>query len=282
MEYCIPYIIIVSALVCASTYYFTKRKVSEKILIEHSEMKQALAHKDKELNYLVHEQNKFWSVITHELKNVFYSFYNSIDLLNTEYEILSEDERKTLVQNIGNSYNYTLSVINDLMEWSKVNRQVQKLSFETFNLRVLVDELLLNMNDNFSFKEIEVIKEMPDDVYVYADRMMIAFIIKNIFQNSIKFSNRKGIVNISSSEDKNSVKIIVRDNGVGISKENLERLFNLEEIFSTHGTEKEKGTGLGLLICKEFTELNNGQIFLESEEGQYTSVRISLPLGNNK
>ena len=280
MEYYFLYNFIFIVLITFTIYYLIKRKVMKDYIASYSQLKSELEKKTVEIKQMLNKQNKFWSVITHELKNVFYSFYNSIDLLNSEYDQLTEEERKILAQNIGNSYNYTITVINDLMEWSKVNRQLQKPSFESFNLRVVVDEIIAGLEDKLSGKELKVIKKTEDNLYIYADRMMIGYVVKNVLNNAIKFSNLKGEIKVTSTKKTNSVSLYLEDNGVGISRENLSRIFNIDEIFSTPGTNKEKGTGLGLMICMDFVELNNGTIKVESEEGKYTRVIISLPSDN--
>ena len=199
--------------------------------------------------------------------------------MNTEYENLDEEERKTLIQNISNSYNYTLSMINDLMEWSKVNRQLREPNPETFNLRVLINELILNLQDSFANKDLILSSNIERDIPVFADRLMIGFIVKNLLSNARKFSNKNDSVTIYTKNRENFIELYVEDKGIGIPKENFDKLFNLDEIFSTIGTEREKGTGLGLLICKDFIELNGGSINVESEHGKGTLVTVTIPQG---
>jgi signal transduction histidine kinase len=161
-----------------------------------------------------------------------------------------------------------------------VNIHSQNSTPEYFNLRVLVEETMMSMSEKFSNKKIELVKDIPDDLRVYCDRIMLSFVIKNILSNSLKYSYRKGQVKVSCKKDVSRVKLIIEDHGMGISKSDLSKLFNIDEIFSTEGTEKEKGAGLGLIISKDFIELNNGNIRVISEKEKETSVIITLPLSD--
>ena len=273
----ILYTVLIAIIASAVSFYITKKKVLKYYKERNLFLEREIEIKTKEIEYIKLKHIKFWNVITHELKNVFYRFYNSIDLLNVEYDEFNEEEKKMLIQTISKSYNYTLDVINELMEWTKVNLHTQNSTPEYFNLKGLIEETLKSMSEKFALKEIEIIQDINDNLPVYSDRMMLGFVIKNILSNSLKFSYRKGRVNISCINTGGKIELKISDNGMGMSKESLNRLFNIEEIFSSEGTEKEKGAGIGLIISRDFIELNNGGIQLKSEREKGTTVIITLP-----
>ncbi len=272
--------VLVAIAASAVTFLITKKKVLKTYTERSAFLEREIEAKTIEIDYIKHKQTKFWNVIAHELKNVFYKLYNSIDLLNVEYDEFNEEEKKMLIQTISKSYNYTLEIIDGLMEWTRVNIHSPNSAPEYFNLRVLVEEIMQSMCEKFSNKEIELVKEITVDMPVYCDRMMLNFIIKNVLSNSLKYSYRKGRVKVSNKKDGKNVELKIDDGGIGMSKAELNKLFNIDEIFSLEGTEKEKGAGLGLIISKDFIELNNGSIRLSSEKEKGTSVIISLPLSD--
>lgn len=277
MALIILYLILTAVIVSAVTYLLTKSIILKKYNERNSSLEKEIETKSQEIEYVKAKQAKFWNVITHELRNVFYKLYNSVDLLNVEFDELNEEEKKMLIQTISKSYNYTLDVINDLTEWTKVNLNNPGTAPENINLRVIVEEIIINMREKFLNKEIEIKHEFTDDLPVYCDRMMLIFIIKNILSNALKYSYRKGTVNISYYKVGKKIDLKITDYGMGMPKEDTKKLFNIEEIFSTEGTEKEKGVGLGLIISKDFIESNNGSIQLISAKEKGTTVILTLP-----
>lgn len=280
VELNILYTVLIAIIVFVATYYFTKKKLLNGYKERNLFLEREIEIKTKEIEYIKHKQMKFWSVITHELKNLFYKFYNSIDLLNVEFDEFNEEEKKMLIQTISKSYNQTLDVINELMEWTKVNLHTQNSTPEYFKLPALIEEVVNVIGEKFARKEIEIIQDVIDDLTVYGDRMLLNFVLKNILSNSLKFSYRKGRVVISGKNVGREIELKIFDNGMGMSKASLEQLFNIEEIFSTEGTEKERGAGLGLIISKDFIELINGSIQIKSEKEKGTTVIIKLPVSD--
>ncbi len=272
--------VIIVIIASAATYFITKKKVLKTYYGRNSFLEKEIEAKKNEIAEVKHKQTKFWSVITHELKNVFYKLYNSIDLLNVEYDDFTEEEKKMLIQTISKSYNYTLEIIDELMEWTRVNIHSQNSTPEDFNLRVLAEETMQNMEEKFTRKEIKLVNNITGDMPIYCDRVMLNFVLKNILQNALKYSYRKGQVEVSCKKDAEIIVLRIDDHGMGISKADQSKLFNIDEIFSTEGTEKEKGAGLGLIISKDFIELNNGNIVLLSEKEKGTSVIITLPMSD--
>lgn len=259
------------------TFFVTKTIYKQKCYSRIKNLENDLKIKLAEINKLNKQQNKFWSVISHELKNLFYSYYNSIELLNTEYDDLTDEEKHILIQTIGKSYNNTMNVINELMEWSKINRHRKNYNPEKINLFELITEAIVGLSDKLSQKNIEIEKNLEDHINVYADKLMIIFVFKNVLTNAIKYSYANKSIYVNVSEADEGVEITVKDTGVGIPDYNLSRLFDVDEIFSTEGTSFEKGIGFGLIICKDFMEINGGSISIESTENKGTIVKLLFP-----
>jgi two-component system, sensor histidine kinase and response regulator len=269
-------IIVVGIIAAFVSYIITKKRLFKQLSSESESLRNSIRNKENEIEYLKKKQTKFWNVISRELKTLFYSFYNSIDLLNTGYDQLGDDEKKELIKNIGKSYDQTMGIINELLEWVKANRRRQDTAPQYVNLSLLVEENLSGLNCEIDKKEIRLEKEIGENIPVYGDKMMINFVIKSLLNNSIKFSNKNGIIRISCNKIGDRAELLISDNGIGIPKENLEKLFNLDELITTPGTGNEKGSGLGLMICRDFVEVNNGKLILNSEYGKGTTVSVTL------
>ena len=166
------------------------------------------------------------------------------------------------------------------MEWA--NSQRRKISFKplAINLGEILNEEFLNLNDAANDKNIELKSAVPEKLAVFADRNMIKTILRNLISNAIKFTCRNGKVEVKAFIDNDFVEIEVSDNGIGISKETMAKLFRIDADLSTRGTEYEKGTGLGLFLCKEFVEKHGGKIWVESESGRGSTFKLVLPSGS--
>ena len=147
---------------------------------------------------------------------------------------------------------------------------------ENFLLKSVVDDTIDLLNEYAKKKKITVLNEVPGQIEVFADKNMISSVIRNLLSNAIKFT-QNGSVRITAKEKNGFMEFSIIDTGVGIKSEDLKKLFRLDTEFSTPGTAKEKGSGLGLILCKEFIEKNNGEIYVESEKGKGTSFMFKLP-----
>jgi signal transduction histidine kinase len=152
---------------------------------------------------------------------------------------------------------------------------------ENFDIIPLIDEVTVLLNDIARQKSILIAKNLPPGIQVNADKEMISTVLRNLISNGIKFTQPEGKITISASHKQSQLIVSVSDTGIGISKERIAKLFNISEAFSTPGTQNEKGTGLGLILCKEFINKNNGEIWAESNAGVGTTLYFSLPLIND-
>jgi signal transduction histidine kinase len=230
-----------------------------------------------ELKAANNTKDKFFSIVAHDLKNPFNSLLVLSELLLDDYEILSDDERKQFIYQIKFSAKNTYSLLHNLLEWAAAQSNKISILKEKINLAALTSEAIILLKPIAKNKKISIKSKIPDKILAYADRNMISTVILNLLTNAIKFTPQEGNVEIRSYEKNNHVEVEVADSGIGISVTNQKKLFRPDEKFQTDGTEKEKGTGLGLILCKEFVEKNNGEIWVDSKEGKGSKFYFSLP-----
>ena len=223
-------------------------------------------------------KNKFFSIIAHDLKTPFNAIIGYSDLLIEQISKKDYEKIGELANVILQSSNRAMDLLMNLMAWAQSQSGRMDFNPECFELISLVNEVTLLLNDNAKQKSILISSTLPKIIMVNADKEMISTVLRNLISNAIKFTQPEGKVKISAISDKEKIIISVRDNGVGISKERIDKLFDISNCYSTSGTQDEKGTGLGLILCKEFINKNNGEIWVESEVGIGTTLYFSLPL----
>jgi signal transduction histidine kinase len=213
-------------------------------------------------------KDKFFSIISHDLKNPFTSLMSISNLLNDNYDMADEEDKRDAVMRINHSVKSIYLLLENLLTWSRSQRG--KIEFETkpFNLSALVVENINLYTPAAVKKQISLINEFPEELTAFGDRNTINTIIRNISGNALKFTPSGGQVFYTVTDSDGMLKVGIRDTGVGISSEDQERLFCIDKKLKTDGTDGEKGTGLGLIICKEFAEKNGGEIGVVSEEGK--------------
>ena len=230
------------------------------------------------LNEMNATKDKFFSIIAHDLKNPFNSILGFSDLLLDNLENISPEKLFKMVTTINSSAKSAYKLLENLLEWART--QTGKIEFrqERTSLKSVFDSALeitqgiaLNKNISLGF-------ELAEDFEVFVDRNMVSTILRNLITNSIKYTNKGGNIRVVSRQDDYQSSISVIDNGVGIDPVIIGKLFKISEKVSTAGTEKEGGTGLGLLLCKEFVEKHGGHIGVKSELGKGSEFTFTLPL----
>ncbi|OGU36889.1 MAG: hypothetical protein A2068_14970 [Ignavibacteria bacterium GWB2_35_6b] len=173
---------------------------------------------------------------------------------------------------------YSYKLLENLLKWAKL--QMGKLDFKPVevNLSAAANEVMMNLSEDAKLKGVELINNINENINVHADLMMMNTIIQNLFSNAIKFSRENGKAEISSEVKNNFVEVIVKDNGIGIKEEDISKLFRIDVHYVEIGSAKEKGTGLGLILCKEFVEKHGGTISIKSKLGEGTSVKFLIPI----
>jgi len=175
----------------------------------------------------------------------------------------------------------TFRLLENLLEWA--NSQTGKISFKPsqVNLNELLNDDFTALTDMAIRKNIELKRFIPDDLVIVADRNMIKTVLRNLISNAIKFTPKNGKVGVNALTNDKYIEIAVSDNGIGMTKEIISKLFRIDSNHLTRGTENEKGTGLGLFLCKEFVEKHGGKIWVESEPGKGSIFKLFLPLDIN-
>lgn len=238
---------------------------------------QELKSINEELQKVNAEKDRFFSIIAHDLKSPFNSImgFSNILLEKTKQEDL--ENVKIFAQIINNSSQRALNLLMNLMQWSLT--QTGRLNFnpEHFELGETVDEIVQLCSDIAFQKSITVTNDFPTELFVYADKAMIGTILRNLISNALKFTQRGGSIHLSAERRPKDVKVWVSDSGVGISKQVIEKIFHIDSNCSTPDTQGEKGTGLGLILCKEFIEKHGGTIGIESEPGKGSIFHFTIP-----
>jgi two-component system sensor histidine kinase/response regulator len=229
----------------------------------------------KELNAT---KDKLFSIIAHDLRNPLQVLMFSADLLSKHYEDFDEDKKKEFIDKIFTGTNQISDLLENLLEWARSQRGIIESHVEKIYISTLAEENVSLFKEIAKKKEIRLFSEVDTSYFAIADRNMIRIVIRNLVSNAIKFTFRGGEVKISASASQNSVQIDVTDTGVGIAPEDIHRLFKIDKQKITPGTAKEKGSGLGLILCKEFVEKNNGTIDVVSTPGKGTCFSVTLPL----
>lgn len=254
------------------------RQNEENILKENKrELEYIVEERTKELTHNIKTKDKFFSILAHDLRSPFSGLLVLLDLLLKNPKSFSEEEKTNMLEEIFKSSEQLFKLLENLLSWSRSQTNEITLNPEKVSIHDLIKVNFNLQLQNANNKEIKLINEIDESLNVFADRNTIDTVFRNLISNAIKFTNPGGTVKIKSSPNKKMVKVFVQDNGIGIPQENLKKLFKIEEKISTKGTNNEEGTGIGLALCKEFIELNGGQIYVDSKPEVGTVFIVELP-----
>ncbi|MDA3954463.1 MAG: tetratricopeptide repeat-containing sensor histidine kinase [Bacteroidales bacterium] len=248
--------------------YISKRKtnvlLNEKI-IQVDQSNKKLKDSEENLKILNATKDKFFSIIAHDLRNPFNALHGLTQHLYTNYDEFDSNEIKQSLELIHNSSDDLLELLENLLHWARSQRGKMLFSPKEIILSDIINKTFNLLQVNADKKDISLISEVEQGSILLADYDMLTAILRNLISNAIKFSNSNSFIRISSKEFKEYTEISVMDNGVGISNENMNKLFRIDVHHSTSGTSEEQGSGLGLILCREFVEKHNGKIWVESE-----------------
>lgn len=230
-----------------------------------------------ELIQLNSSKDKFFSIIAHDLRSPLNVIEGYSGLLIEQIKQKKYDKISLYSKAIFDSTHRAINLLMNLMEWAQSQTGRMKIKPEHFDLSKFIHDNVLLYEDISAQKGIIIEKKIPQNAIVFGDKDMINTVLRNLISNSIKFSQKGGKITISITEEKNKLIISVNDNGIGISNDRVQKLFRIDSSESTPGTNQEKGTGLGLILCKEFVEKHQGEIWVESEEEIGTTFFFSLP-----
>ncbi|PLX22118.1 MAG: hybrid sensor histidine kinase/response regulator [Salinivirgaceae bacterium] len=248
----------------------------ESELLERVKTHITLQTQKKELITSNQAKDRLFSIIAHDLKNPMSNIFGFIKLMHDNYDQLEDEKKKKYIGYLYESSSQNLELLEELLEWSRTQTKSKPIKPISFRLSKVVKEAINSTINDAIQKNIIIKEELEYEDTIIADFNMIKTVIRNLIGNAIKFTESGGSITISSSIDDEVVQLNVTDTGVGISKNKIDQLFNIENKISTPGTNNEKGTGLGLILCKEFIEQHNGKIWVESELNKGSKFSFNL------
>jgi signal transduction histidine kinase len=251
----------------------TEKKEAELVLEENKQLKQS---KDQ-LQEFVETKDKFISIIAHDLRSPFNSIIGFLELLRTKYDEFSDSERKEHITLIAENANSTLNHLEKLLEWAK--SQTGKMAFQPIKQKLMpiIDSVMETLSTAIIHKNLHLKIHGPQDIEIFADPNMLFSVFQNLISNAIKYSRPEGTIELHVREIENQIEIVVSDDGIGMSQETMNRLFKVGEDISNPGTHNEKGSGLGLILCKDFVERHGGSLVVKSEQGKGSQFGIKIP-----
>jgi CheY-like chemotaxis protein len=254
-----------------------KRKIAEQNA-ELEKFKSDLEKTNGELQKSVAEKDKFFSIIAHDLKTPFNGLLGLLQILTEENHKISEISKNEMIETLYQSTKNVYSLIENLLEWSQTQRKIVSFNPKPIHVHEIVTLVKNLLNAKLNLKNIILENNINTSLVIDADEMMLSTIFRNLISNALKYTRRNGIIKVYAQKTDNGYfTFYVQDNGVGMTEETKNKLFRLENHISVPGTENEKGTGLGLLLCKEFVEMHKGKIEVSSEKEIGSTFSFSLP-----
>ncbi|OGS69215.1 MAG: hypothetical protein A3F91_03575 [Flavobacteria bacterium RIFCSPLOWO2_12_FULL_35_11] len=241
-------------------------------------MKDEIDGQSDKLKLLNSTKDKFFSIIAHDLKNPFNSIAGFTDLMIENNEIYDETKRLKFLKIIKGSTAKVSNLLDNLLIWANSQSGNLKFNPKNINLAQQVSNVVSFLEIQAINKDISILNKVEKNVFVKADENMLDTILRNLISNAIKFTQPKGEIQIFSSLKKDFVEITVKDNGVGMTEVEIAAIFNVNEISSTLGTSNEQGSGLGLILCKDFVESHGGKIWVKSAVNEGSEFKFTLPI----
>src|SRR6185369_10293852 len=259
-----------------------KNRELHKKNLEIEEQKKEIIHKARlleEQTAALDEHNKvkdkLFSIISHDLKSPMYALQTIFS--NAQKFDLPAEEIKSMLPDVVNDLNYTTALMENLLQWAKWQMQSNSIYPEAIDVNKLVTETVQLLHLQAEAKKIKIKTKTHVPVCAWADRNMISLVLRNLLSNAVKFTPERGCIEVGINESSSCVEVYVLDSGRGISKEDISKI-NKEGFYTTNGTNDERGTGLGLMLSKEFLEKNDGRLFIESKPGKGSTFSFTLPL----
>ena len=232
-----------------------------------------------ELEELNKSKDKFFSIISHDLRSPFNTIFGFAEILQQKKSSLTEQKRDQYISAIYTSAKKVYVLLENLLQWSRT--QTNRIKFEprSFNVGEIAEEIYQLQETNLQVKGIRFETRIDKDAKVFADYEMVHVVMRNLISNAIKFTPKGGKIIMKIKNGESQAEISVTDTGVGISNEDIRNLFIIDKTVTTAGTDGERGTGLGLILCKDFVGRNGGKIWATSEKGKGSTFTFTLPAG---
>jgi two-component system, sensor histidine kinase and response regulator len=271
------FVVLLLIVLLISKHKVTKAKHKLELQTEELARKnEEIEQKSLELGKLNVTKDKIFSIIGHDLRSPLQSLKGLLELIS--FQNLSQEEFYSYSKDLKNKIDVIYVNLNNLLNWSVMQLQGIQTKPSVIDLSVLANEVFGLYTEVSNQKNVLLVNEIGDEVRAMADRDHIHLVLRNLLSNAIKFTPQEGLVRVTSEKKENNVEINIADSGVGIAGSDLEKLFIKDTLWTVNGTNNEKGLGLGLLLCKEFIEKNNGKLSVYSEVGIGTTFTVTLPI----
>ena len=232
---------------------------------------------NEQLEMLNDSKDKFFSIVAHDLISPFSAVLGYSEILLEESGSMERNQISQFATDIHSISQKAFNLLNELLDWSRIQTGRMPYEPEMISIHGIVHDLFALYEQNARKKNIELKNSIVDGQRLYADYKMISTTLRNLLSNAIKFTDQDGQIEIGSRMNNGSVEVFVKDTGVGISDEDMNKIFKIDVHHTQIGTNKEKGTGLGLILCQEFVNKNGGKIWVESEFGEGSKFIFTLP-----
>ena len=249
----------------------------KKINLTLSQQNTIIENQKEELTILNATKDKFFSIIAHDLRNPIGSFKNTTTLLSNTHTTISEKERVEFIDLMMESSKSLYSLLENLLEWSRSQRGTIPFVPVEFQIKRISNDALDTLTSVAAQKNIKIENKINESTVITADPNMVKTIIRNLISNAIKFTPENGVITLDSILDGDNFRFSVKDTGIGMTEEMIAKLFRIDQSTTTLGTANEKGTGLGLILCKEFVEKHGGRIWVESQPQQGSTFYFTVP-----
>lgn len=246
-------------------------------MVEREQAEEMIRQVNQQLRKSNEDKDRLFSIIAHDLKSPLSGLMTSTQLLSEDIKLFSEQDIAHLAVELHTSTRNVMALLEDLMQWARMEQGNLEFVRKSSDLSELANISLRSAQGVADQKSISITIDIPHNMMAMIDKPMINTVIRNLLFNAVKFTPRDGEVLVTARQEGDVIQVAVKDSGIGINKERLSNLFAISKDNRQLGTEGEKGTGLGLVICKQFIEKHGGRIWVESEQGQGTTVYFTLP-----
>jgi signal transduction histidine kinase len=256
------------------SFILQKNEELKKVNLEIEQKNQIISEKAGQLEQQTTFQNKLFSIISHDLRAPVYALRDLFN--NAAQQHITPEEVRELIPDAASDLSYTAGLMENLLQWAKNQLQAGESKPQQHDVCTLIHDTIQLLRLHANTKQISIENKIDHPLEVFADKDMASVVVRNLISNAIKFTPQGGRVVIEANEKDSFVEIFVKDNGIGMSSETLQ-LINANNFFTSKGTSNEAGTGLGLMLCKEFLAKNGGRMFVESTEGKGSVFSFTLP-----
>ena len=241
---------------------------------EITEQEQQIKQQKEALEALNHLKNRFFSIVSHDLRGPILSLKGMLDLHHND--LMTPEETKYFMNELNQNFGNTATLVDNLLTWSKSQIKGEKLIKRKIDLSEIINQVIAVSQTKIAEKQITIHQQI-EQKHAYADEEAVAVVIRNLVSNALKFVEVGGTIHISSHKQEQFALISIKDDGVGMTKEQVDKISN-HTFYTTTGTQKEKGNGLGLFLCTEFVKKNGGDFWIESEKDKGSFFYFTLPI----